>query len=255
MNLEGKNALVTASSRGIGRAIALRLANRGANVVLNYNQHPQAAAGIVEKITSAGGKAIAVQADLGSTADVERIFAEATEAFGALDIVVNNVGVNLVSPIAATDESDFDRVVAVNFKGSFLVMKHAANAISDNGRVINISTGNTRVSMPFIGIYAATKAAVEQMGFSLARELGSRGVTVNAVLPGLTDTDGLRPEIRDNAASHHRNDATWSDRHTRGRRRSRRIPRLGGGSLGHRADHRGLGRLGLTATTTTHTSS
>src|ERR687896_646551 len=109
MNLEGKNALVTASSRGIGRAIALRLANRGANVVLNYNQHPQAAAEIVEKITSAGGKAIAVQADLGSTADVERIFTEATEAFGALDIVVNNVGVNLVSPIAATDESDFDR--------------------------------------------------------------------------------------------------------------------------------------------------
>jgi 3-oxoacyl-[acyl-carrier protein] reductase len=201
MNLEGKNALVTASSRGIGRAIALRLADRGANVVLNYNQHPQAAADTVEAITSTGGKAIAVQADLGSTADVERIFAEATEAFGALDIVVNNVGVNLVSPIAATDESDFDRVVAVNFKGSFLVMKHAANAVSDNGRIINISTGNTRVSMPFIGIYAATKAAVEQMGFSLARELGSRGVTVNAVLPGLTDTDGLRPEIRDNAAS------------------------------------------------------
>lgn len=201
MNLDGKNALVTASSRGIGRAIALCLADRGANVVVNYNQHPQAADDTVAAITSAGGKAIAVQADLGSTAAVERIFAEATEAFGALDIVVNNVGINLVSPIATTDESDFDRIVAVNFKGSFLVMKHAANAVSDNGRIINISTGNTRVSMPFIGVYAATKAAVEQMGFSLARELGSRGVTVNAVLPGLTDTDGLRPEIREHAAS------------------------------------------------------
>ena len=201
MNLEGKNALVTASSRGIGRAIARLLAARGANVVVNYNENQEAADDTVRTITAAGGKAIAVQADLGSAADVDRLFATTTEALDGLDIVVNNGGVNLVAPIATTAEADFDHVVAVNFKGSFLVMKHAANAVSDNGRIINISTGNTRVSMPFIGVYAATKAAVEQMTFSLARELGSRAVTVNAVLPGLTDTDGLRPEIRENASS------------------------------------------------------
>jgi 3-oxoacyl-[acyl-carrier protein] reductase len=201
MNLEGKNALVTASSRGIGRAIARLLAARGANVVVNYNENQEAADETVRTITAAGGKAIAVQADLGSAADVGRLFATTTEALDGLDIVVNNGGVNLVAPIATTAEADFDHVVAVNFKGSFLVMKHAANAVSDNGRIINISTGNTRVSMPFIGVYAATKAAVEQMTFSLARELGSRAVTVNAVLPGLTDTDGLRPEIRENASS------------------------------------------------------
>jgi 3-oxoacyl-[acyl-carrier protein] reductase len=201
MNLEGKKALVTASSRGIGRAIARLLAARGADVVVNYNENQEAADETIRTITAGGGKAVAVQADLGSAADVDRLFATTTEVLGGLDIVVNNGGVNLVSPIATTAESDFDHVVAVNFKGSFLVMKHAANAVSDNGRIINISTGNTRVSMPFIGVYAATKAAVEQMTFSLARELGSRAITVNAVLPGLTDTDGLRPEIRENASS------------------------------------------------------
>lgn len=199
MELEGKNALVTAGSRGIGRAIALLLGERGANVVVNYNTSPDAADEIVETITAGGGKAIAIQADLGVTEDVARLFKEAEQALGGLDIVVNNVGVNLVAPLAETDEDDFDRTVAVNFKGSFLVLKHAARLVSDNGRIILISTGNTRVSMPMIGVYAGTKAAVEQMAFSLAKEVGSRGVTVNAVLPGLTDTEGLRPEIRENA--------------------------------------------------------
>ncbi|AOS61867.1 glucose 1-dehydrogenase [Actinoalloteichus hymeniacidonis] len=201
MNLVGKNALVTAGSRGIGRAIATVLAARGASVVINYHQDRQAAESLVESITDAGGTAFAVRADLGDAADVGRLFSETTSALGGLDIVVNNIGINLVAPIAETDEADFDRTVAVNFKGSFLVMKHAAGLVSDNGRIVNISTGNTRVTMPFIGVYAGTKAAVEQLTFSLAKELGARDVTVNAVLPGLTDTDGLRPEIRENAQS------------------------------------------------------
>jgi 3-oxoacyl-[acyl-carrier protein] reductase len=201
MNLEGKGALVTAGSRGIGRAIAELLASRGAHVVINYHQNREAADQLVETVTRAGGKAIAVQADLGDSDDVARLFSEATSEVGSLDIIVNNIGINLVAPIAETDEADFDRIVAVNFKGSFLVLKHAATTVSDHGRIINISTGNTRVTMPFIGVYAGTKAAVEQMTFSLAKELGPRRVTVNAVLPGLTDTDGLRPEIRENAES------------------------------------------------------
>ncbi|MFE7506919.1 SDR family oxidoreductase [Promicromonospora sp. NPDC057488] len=200
MELEGKNALVTAGSRGIGRAIALALGERGANVVVNYRTSADAADQIVETISAGGGKAVAVQADLGVPEDVARLFEEAERAFGRLDIVVNNVGVNLVAPLAETTEDDFDRTVAVNFKGSFLVLRNAARIVSDDGRIISISTGNTRVTMPMIGVYAATKAAVEQMTYSLAKEVGSRGITVNVVLPGLTDTDGLRPEIRENAA-------------------------------------------------------
>lgn len=200
MELEGKNALVTAGSRGIGRAISLALGERGAKVVVNYNTSAGSANEIVEAIGARGGKAVAVQADLGVSDDVGWLFEEAEQAFGGLDIVVNNVGINLVSPLAETDEDDFDRTVAVNFKGSFLVLRNAARIVSDNGRIISISTGNTRVTMPMIGVYAATKAAVEQMTYSLAKEVGSRGITVNVVLPGLTDTPGLRPEIRENAA-------------------------------------------------------
>jgi 3-oxoacyl-[acyl-carrier protein] reductase len=199
MELEGKNALVIAGSRGIGRAISLALGERGANVVINYCKSADAANEIVDAISARGGKAVAVQADLGVSEDIARLFREAEHALGRLDIVVNNIGVNLVSPLAETEEDDFDRTVAVNFKGSFLVLRNAAQVVSDNGRIISISTGNTRVTMPMIGVYAATKAAVEQMTFSLAKEVGARGITVNAVLPGLTDTEGLRPEIRENA--------------------------------------------------------
>lgn len=199
MELEGKNALVTAGSRGIGRAISLALGERGANVVVNYVASAEAANEVVEEIGARGGKAVAVQADLGISADVARLFEEAERAFGGLDIVVNNVGINLVAPLAETAEEDFDRTVAVNFKGSFLVLKNAARIVSDGGRIISISTGNTRVTMPMIGVYSATKAAVEQMTYSLAKEVGGRGVTVNVVLPGLTDTEGLRPEIREHA--------------------------------------------------------
>jgi 3-oxoacyl-[acyl-carrier protein] reductase len=199
MELEGKNALVTAGSRGIGRAISLALGERGANVVVNYVANAEAANEVVGEIGARGGKAVAVQADLGVSEDVARLFEEAERAFGGLDIVVNNVGINLVAPLAETTEDDFDRTVAVNFKGSFLVLKNAARIVSDGGRIISISTGNTRVTMPMIGVYSATKAAVEQMTYSLAKEVGGRGVTVNVVLPGLTDTEGLRPEIREHA--------------------------------------------------------
>ncbi len=126
MELEGKNALVTAGSRGIGRAIALALGERGANVVVNYRTSADAAEQIVETISAGGGKAVAVQADLGVPEDVARLFEEAERAFGRLDIVVNNVGVNLVAPLAETSEDDFDRTVAVNFKGSFLGRRSAA---------------------------------------------------------------------------------------------------------------------------------
>ncbi|MEY9214838.1 glucose 1-dehydrogenase [Thermobifida halotolerans] len=197
--LEGKKAVVTAGSRGIGRAISKRLAADGASVAINWHSNAEAAEELVQEITSEGGTAVAVQADMGVPADIERLFKEAKNTFGGIDVVVNNVGVNIIGPIAQIDEDEFDRAVAVNFKGTFLALKHAANMVSDGGRIINISTGNTRVTLPFTGVYAGTKAAVEQMGFSLAKELGPRQVTVNSVLPGLTDTEGVRPDIRANA--------------------------------------------------------
>jgi 3-oxoacyl-[acyl-carrier protein] reductase len=199
MSLQGKVALVTASSRGIGRAVALRLGADGANVVVNYRVDENAAADVVERIKAGGGDAVAVRADIGVPADVERLYQETLSAFGGLDIVVNNAGVTVVGPTAFFDEQALDRALAINVKGTFLSLKHAANHVRDGGRIINISTGYTRAPNPYVGFYVGTKAAVEQFGHSLAKELGGRRITVNSVLPGLTDTEGVAPEVRADA--------------------------------------------------------
>ena len=196
MSLQGKVALVTAASRGIGRAIALRLGADGANVVVNYHTNETAAKEVVEQIRAAGSEAVAVRADIGVPADVERLYEEALAAFGGLDIVVNNAGITVVGPTAFFDEEALDRALAINVKGTFLSLKHAANHVRDGGRIVNISTGYTRAPNPYVGVYVGTKAAVEQFGHSLAKELGERRITVNSVLPGLTDTDGVAPEVR-----------------------------------------------------------
>jgi 3-oxoacyl-[acyl-carrier protein] reductase len=196
MNLQGKVALVTAASRGIGRAIAVRLGADRAHVVVNYHSNEAAAEDVVEQITASGGRAVAVRADIGVPADIERLYKETVTAFGGLDIVVNNAGITTVGPTAFFDEEALDRALAVNVKGTFLSLKHAANHVRDGGRIINISTGYTRAPNPYVGVYVGTKAAVEQFGFSLAKELGARQITVNSVLPGLTDTDGVAAEVR-----------------------------------------------------------
>ena len=196
MSLQGKVALVTAASRGIGRAVALRLGADGANVVVNYHTNEAAAKEVVEQIKAAGSEAVAVRADIGVPADVERLYKETLSAFGGLDIVVNNAGITVVGPTAFFDEEALDRALAINVKGTFLSLKHAANHVRDGGRIINVSTGYTRAPNPYVGVYVGTKAAVEQFGYSLAKELGERKITVNSVLPGLTDTDGVAPEVR-----------------------------------------------------------
>ncbi|MCP3799796.1 glucose 1-dehydrogenase [Allokutzneria sp. A3M-2-11 16] len=197
--LAGKIAVVTAASRGIGRAIALRLAADGASVVVNWHSNSAAAEEVVAAITEAGGTAIGVQADIGVPADVDRLFAVTLQEFGALDILVNNAGVVAVTkPTAEVSDEDIERTVAVNFTGTFLAMRHAARELRDGGRIINISTGYTRYPSPKVGIYAGTKAAVEQFAVSAAKELGSRGITVNTVLPGITDTDGISQDVREN---------------------------------------------------------
>jgi 3-oxoacyl-[acyl-carrier protein] reductase len=196
MNLHGKTALITAASRGIGRAIALRLGAEGARVVVNYHANQIAAEEVVAAIKAAGSDAVAVRADIGVPADIERLYKETLSTFGGLDIVVNNAGTTVIGPTAHFDEDALDRALAINIKGTFLSLKHAANHVRDGGRIINISTGYTRAPNPYVGVYVGSKAAVEQFGHSLAKELGERGITVNSVLPGLTDTDGVAAEVR-----------------------------------------------------------
>ncbi|MFG1610770.1 SDR family oxidoreductase [Actinoplanes sp. NPDC049265] len=200
MRLNNKVALVTGSSRGIGRATALRLARDGAAVVVNYQSNATAAGDVVTDIAQFGGKAVAIRADLAVPADITRLFEEAAGSFGGLDIVVNNAALRALGTISDFPLEQLDRLLATNVRGSFLAMQQAARFVRDGGRVINISTGNTREPSTLVAAYGGSKAAVEYFGRALAKELGPRQITVNNVLPGLTDTDGLTPEFRANTA-------------------------------------------------------
>lgn len=195
-----KVAIVTGSSRGIGAAIAKRLATDGHAVVVNYAGRVADADAVVAEISAAGGRAIAVKADVSSVADATELFAKATEAFGGVDIIVNNAGViqpGLVS-VADTDDALFDRLVSINFKGTFNMLRLAAKQLRNGGRIVNFSTSVVGLTLPGYATYAATKAAVETMTAIFAKELRGRGISVNAVAPGPTATDlflnGKTPE-------------------------------------------------------------
>jgi 3-oxoacyl-[acyl-carrier protein] reductase len=189
MKLVGKVALVTGASRGIGRAIAVRLGSDGAAVVVNYSGRHEAAGETVAAIEAANGRALAVQGDVGKIGDVERLFDVAFEHFGKLDILVNNAGVFFTKPVADVTEQEYDRIFAVNVKGTFFACQQAAKRMADGGRIINFSSSTTAMMLPAYGAYVATKGAVEQLSHVLAKELGSRGITVNVVSPGPTDTE------------------------------------------------------------------
>ena len=189
--LTGKVAIVTASSRGIGRAVAKRLSQDGAAVVVNYVSSPDKAEAVVQEIVSNGGRAIAIQGSVANKADVLRLFEETEQKFGAIDIVVNVAGASLFKPHSELTEEDFDKVFSVNAKGAMYVLQAAANRVKDGGRIVQFSTGGTMMSIPAGGIYAASKAAGERFAFALSKEIGHRQVTVNVVSPGVTNTDGL----------------------------------------------------------------
>ena len=189
MELDKKVALVTGASRGIGRAIAVRLGETGASVVVNYSGNQDAAHETVAAVEKAGGRAIAVQADVAKLADVERLWDETFQKFGRLDILVNNAGVMFNKLLADVTEEEFDRIFAVNVKGTFFACQQAAKRLADGGRIINFSSSTTALMLPTYGAYVATKGAVEQMSHVLAKELGSRGITVNVISPGPTDTE------------------------------------------------------------------
>ena len=185
----GKSAIVTGASGGIGRAVAERLARDGFDVIVGYAGTLGRAEAVVAGIAGAGHRAIAVRADVASEVDVDHLFAEAVSAFGSVDVVVNCAGIMPLQPIAGADLNLFDKVIATNLRGAFVVMGQAARQLSSGGRIIVFSTSVIAKAFPTYGPYIASKAGVEGLVHVLANELRGREVTVNAVAPGPVATE------------------------------------------------------------------
>lgn len=184
-----KAAIITGASRGIGAAIAERLAKDGFSVVVNYAGNEAEAATVTDKIKAAGGRATAVKADVSKPEEMKYIFDAAEKAFGEVDVLVNNAGIMSNASIATTDDAMLDRTISVNLKGTFHGLREAAKRLRNGGSIINFSTSAVGTKLETYGIYAATKAAVEILTAILSKELRGRSITVNAVAPGPTATD------------------------------------------------------------------
>ncbi|MEV6969273.1 SDR family oxidoreductase [Hamadaea sp. NPDC051192] len=202
--LEGKIALVTGGSRGIGRAIAERLARDGATVGVAYARDEAAASETVERIRKDGGLAFAVCAELGRHGDATRLWAAFDAAGkdhvpdGKLDIIVNNAAIGRSAALTSLTEDGFDEVFAVNVRAPFFIVQQGLSRLRDGGRIINISSGAASLAMPEIIAYGATKGALDTFTLNLAKELGPRGITVNSVAPGIVDTDTNAGWLRGN---------------------------------------------------------
>ena len=186
--LTEKVAIVTGASDGIGRAIAERLAQDGATVVVNYGKSADKAKQVVAGIEAKGGKAVVIQADMSKVGDASRLVKDTVKKFGRLDILVNNAGMFMFKPLVDMSEEDFDRMFALNTKGPYFALKEAAKVIQDGGRIVNISTDGTHIGFGGATAYLGSKGALEQFTKGLAHELAPKGVTVNTVSPGYTDT-------------------------------------------------------------------
>jgi 3-oxoacyl-[acyl-carrier protein] reductase len=188
-NTSTKSAIVTGASGGIGRVVAKRLANDGFAVCVHYSGNPAKAESVVAEINNAGGKAVAVQADVAKAADVQNLFKQTLEAFGKIDVVVHSAGIMPLLPISGGDVETFDNVIATNLRGTFLVLGQAAQHVPAGGRIIAFSSSVIALSLPKYGPYIASKAGVEGLVRVLANELRGRNVTVNTVAPGPIPTE------------------------------------------------------------------
>jgi 3-oxoacyl-[acyl-carrier protein] reductase len=198
--LHDKVALVTGSARGIGRGIALRYASLGARIVVNYANSEKAALATVNEIRAMGTEAVAVQADVSDLDALENLFRASVEAFGTLDIVVANAGVEIVDqPICETTEEQFDQVFAINAKGAFFTLQRAAKYVADGGRIINIGSSTTAMVQPGVGLYGSSKMPARYAVEVLATEVGSRGITVNSIIPTAIEGAGVFTDV---AADH-----------------------------------------------------
>lgn len=187
--LENKVALITGASRGIGSATASLMAANGAKVIINFKSNTKAAELTAEEISKAGGTALLVQADVSKESDVEKLFETAITTFGTVDILVNNAGVMLSRQIADVSLADYEKIMTNNVTSVFLMLRKAAKVLASNGSIINLSSTVTRTMFPGYGPYCASKAAVEQLTRIFAKEIGARGINVNSVSPGPTETE------------------------------------------------------------------
>src|SRR3984893_13981931 len=198
-NETNKVAIVTGASRGIGAAVAERLARDGFTVVINYSGDTKSAEALARKIEGKGGRALAAKADVSDAGAMRGMFDATERAFGGVDVLVNNAGIMKLAKIADSDDALFDQQIAVNLKGSFNGMREAARRLRDGGRIVNFSTSVVGTRLETYSVYAATKSAVETMTAILAKELRGRNITVNAVAPGPVATDlflnGKTPEL------------------------------------------------------------
>jgi len=204
VNTSNKVAIVTGASRGIGAAVAERLAKDGFAMIVNYSGDAKPADALVKKIEGSGGHALAVKADVSDPAAVRAMFDQAEAMFGGVDVLINNAGIMKLAKLTDSDDALFDQQIAINLKGSFNAMREAAKRLRDGGRIVNFSTSVVGTKLETYGVYAATKSAVETMTAILAKELRGRNITVNAVAPGPVATDlfltGKSPELVDRMA-------------------------------------------------------
>lgn len=201
--LNNKVAVITGSARGLGKAIAERYASLGANIVINYSKDKASADEVVSNITAMGVKVIAVQADVSVVADIERLFEEAIKAFGKIDIVVANAGIEMVeTPVTEFTESQFDKLFSINTKGAYFTMQQAAKKVENNGRIIYIASSTTAYPIPGMAIYGGSKSTPRYMVDVLSKEIGHKGITVNTIIPFAVDHSGIfadensYPELR-----------------------------------------------------------
>ncbi|WP_406326005.1 SDR family oxidoreductase [Streptomyces niveus] len=195
--LTGRTALVTGGSRGIGRGIAVRLGQEGARVAVHYGTNAAAAAETVRAVEKAGGSAFALGAELGSPGDAQAVWAQFDRHADGVDILVNNAGIGTSTAYEEMEEAEYERLFAVNTRAPFFLTRLGLERMPDGGRVINVSTGLTHAAvMPDLIAYAMSKSALDVFTRDLSKLLGPRGITVNAVAPGIIDTDNTAPQIR-----------------------------------------------------------